>query len=71
MIICVIWVTHWLTMGQPWVGQTWVIYWPTLGHVGHAKRTLAVAVPGNSGLLPFRQWAMVNIFVYRHLGARA
>ena len=69
--ICVIWVTHWLTMGQPWVGQTWVIYWPTLGHVGHAKQTLAGAAPGNSGPLLFRQWAMVNIFVYRHLGARA
>ena len=43
-------------MGQPWI--MWVtygiMYWSTMGRVGHAKRTLVIETPGYSGPLPFR-----------------
>ena len=54
-------------MSQPWVicgshvGQPWIMlviygvtYWSTMGYIGHTKRTLVIATPGYSGLLPFR-----------------
>ena len=50
------WVTCGSTVGQPWI--MWVtygiMYWSTMGRVGHAKRTLVIETPGYSGPLPFR-----------------
>ena len=51
-----LWVTCGSTVGQPWI--MWVtygiMYWSTMGRVGHTKRTLVIETPGYSGPQPFR-----------------